>query len=231
MSRSAAVPSDRANDGAADPGATGEPRPSGRSPRRVRTAPARPRQHDSDPDRLELWQRTSEPYFGAVVLEDLEDTRADAAAAQRVLARFAALRLVLLVLDGAMPKRDIAEERTIAEAYVHALPAADAERRALARMIAAAASSRRREIAIQALEAAEHATRQGHAAGAFWLYRAAYTLGHANQWMAESLRAATALAAAARAGHARKAARTWRRRARTIEKSIAEAERRAAAEE
>lgn len=171
----------------------------------------------------ELWQRTAEPYPGAIVLEDLVREPADAAAAQRILARFAAVRLVLIAVDGGLAKREIAEERTLAQTYVDALPPGDAERDVLARMMLAAATGHRREIAIQAIEAGDHAARHGHDAGAYWLHRTAYALSHAARWRPESLRAAGAIAAAARAGGAPNAARAWRRRARAAAHALARA--------
>lgn len=190
-----------------------------------------PCERPGEPYPPELWLRTSEPYPGAVVLEDLPRAAADAGAAQRILARFAALRLVLMVVDGAVPERGIADERAIAETYIDVLPAGDAERHALARMLAAAASDRRRDIVIHAIEAGDHAARHGQDAGAYWLCRTAYLLSHASRWRGESLRSATTIAAAARTGRAPKAARTWRRRARAIEQAIARSERQAQSEE
>lgn len=227
MTRVLDVPSDSMPDARA----SSEPRRRGRTPHREVSVEARAWKLPDEPYPPELWLRTGEPYCGAVVLEDLTRGPADAAAAQRILARFAALRLVLLVVDSALPERGIGEERTIAETYVDGLPAGDAERRALARMVAAAASERLRDTAIHAIEAGDHAARHGQDAGAYWLHRTAYTLSHASRWQPESLRAATAIAAAARAGRAPKAARTWRRRARTIEQAIATAEREAKPEE
>jgi hypothetical protein len=62
----------------------------------------------------ELWERRAEPYPGAVVLDDLPDAVGDAAATERIVARFAATRLVLLALRGDLDAAAMADERAIA---------------------------------------------------------------------------------------------------------------------
>lgn len=169
----------------------------------------------------DVWERAGEPYTGAIVLEDLAKVVGDAAAAERILARFAALRFVLVVVDGRLSKRALAAERGIAKTYLDELPAGDPERRALGRMVALAAWRLRRGVAICALEAGAQAARLGHIAGAYWLNHTAYTLSLKHGWAAEALRAATAIEGAALAGGAPKAARRWRRRALAIERALA----------
>lgn len=165
----------------------------------------------------ELWERAAEPYPAATVLEDLLAVVGDADAAQRIVARFAATRMVLLVLHGGINEEELAEERAVARLYVEALPHGDAERRVLGRLLALTRSRVRRAVGTCANEAGELAGSFDHDAGAFWLHYVAYTAGRAFGWPEESLRAARAIEGAATARGAVHSQRLWRGRVAALE--------------
>jgi hypothetical protein len=166
----------------------------------------------------ELWERRAEPYPGAVVLDDLPDAVGDAAATERIVARFAATRLVLLALRGDLDAAAMADERAIARSYVERV-APGAERRALERLVALTAQRLGRALARRAIEAGDCAATSGERAGAFWLHHIAYALATGAAWRAEALRAARAIERAARSAGAPRSERMWRRRVVALERA------------
>ena len=80
----------------------------------------------------EPWEEEAESYAGAKVLEDLVFVAGDVRETAGVLARFAALRLVLRAAAGEVGGVDLMDERTGTARYM-AVPGAlgSAERRAL----------------------------------------------------------------------------------------------------
>lgn len=169
------------------------------------------RRWDARPER---WLQETESFEGATVLDDLEPLhRSDVSGATAIVARYAALRLVIRALDSVDPALLI-EERIAAAEYLGGSEAFGlAERAALATMIALAGRFPRRELASALLHAGEAASLRGHGAGAFALARAAYRLALDRGWTAEAARAAGQVEALARAGGGRRSERLWRRRA------------------
>lgn len=166
----------------------------------------------------ELWERRGEPYPGAVVLEDLPDAVGDVAATERIVARFAATRLVVLALRGGQAPAAMEEERTIARSYVELL-APGAERRALERLIALTAQRLGRALTRCAIEAGDRAAASGERAGAFWLHHIGYALATGAGWRSEALRAARRIERAARSAGAGRSERLWRRRVLALERA------------
>lgn len=165
----------------------------------------------------ELWERTVEDYPAATVLEDLLGAVGDGDAAARIVARFSATRMVLLVLQGSVDAEELAVERAIARSYVEALPHGDAERRVLGRLLALTRSHVRRAVCTCANEAGDLARSLDHDAGAFWLHYLAYTAGRAFGWQEEALRAARAIEEAAGSRGAAYSERLWRGRVAALE--------------
>jgi hypothetical protein len=163
-----------------------------------------------------LWERREEAYPGATVLDDLPAAEGDLEATRRVLARFAALRSVLLALGGHAGAM-LAEEQRTALSYIDTLPAMDAERIVLARLVSCAAVRVRRAVAACALDAADLADAGGHEAGAFWLRYTAYVLACEAAWREEALGAARAICRSSADAGAERAARLWRRRVAALE--------------
>jgi hypothetical protein len=165
-----------------------------------------------------LWERVGEEYPGSTVLQDLVVAGGDVEAAQRILARFAATRLILIVLSGGLTAAELEAERAIARTYIEVLPPGDAERRVLLRLAARTSKRLRRPVTVCAIEAAELAAAGQHVAGAYWLHLTAYALAFASGWRAEALRAARAIERSARAVGAAGPARDWRRRVLALER-------------
>lgn len=166
----------------------------------------------------ELWERRVEPYPGAVVLEDLPDAAGDAAATERIVARFAATRLVVLALRGDLGSAAMADERTIARSYLELL-APGAERRALERLVALTGQRLGRALTRCAIEAGDRAAASGERAGAYWLHHIGYALATGAGWHSEALRAARAIERAARTAGAARSERSWRRRVLALERA------------
>jgi hypothetical protein len=152
-----------------------------------------------------------------MVLEDLMAASGDVEAAQRILARFAATRLILIVLSGGLTAPELEVERAIARTYIEVLPPGDAERRVLLRLTARTSKRLRRPVTVCALEAADLAAAREHLAGAYWLHLTAYALAFASGWRAEALRAARSIERSAKAAGATGSARDWRRRVLALE--------------
>ena len=167
----------------------------------------------------ELWERVVEEYPGATVLEDLLGVVGDEGATRRIVARFAATRIVLLVLHGGVGIEELAAERAIARSYVEALPQGDGERRVLGRLVALTRSRLRPAVSACANEAADVAHGLQQDAGAFWLHHVAYVMGMAFGWREESMRAARAIEEAAKLRGAVHSERLWRTRAAALEKT------------
>ncbi len=167
----------------------------------------------------ELFERVEEPYPGGTLLEDLSGIGSDLDAAQRILARFAAARLILLVLSGGLSVRELELERVIARSYIEVLPAGDAERRVLMRFTARVTQRLARPVTQCAIDAGDLAAERHHVAGAYWLYLTAYELALGSGWTGEAVRAARAIERVARAKRASRVAKLWRRRSQALERA------------
>ncbi|HLU24568.1 MAG TPA: hypothetical protein VKZ58_02495 [Longimicrobiales bacterium] len=161
----------------------------------------------------EPWERETEPFAGAMVLEDLPRCADDPEATRRLVARFAAVRLVRHALEGGAGE-PLAAERGVAWQYIiHAGPANDAERRALALVVRGARPDADPALAAALRIAARLAVAAGHAYGAHALYLLCYDLATHRGWHAAAARAALAIARLAERGGGNRSARRWRRRA------------------
>lgn len=162
----------------------------------------------------EPWEEESESFAGATVLEDLVFTAGDERETAGVLARYAALRLVLRATAGEAGGVDLMDERLAAARYM-AVPGAIgvAERRALADVVMMASRLPARSIATRLVDAGKEAERRGAKRGAFALMRSAYALALSRGWTFEAARAAAAIARLAQAEEGVWSTRRWRRRA------------------
>jgi hypothetical protein len=184
---------------------------------RVVPWPRRPGGTSRTRRKIELWERVGEEFPASTVLEDLGNAVGDVDAAQRILARFAAIRVILLVLHGDLTSAELSLERDIARSYAEVLPEGDPERRVLTRLVSLAKPRLRRGVIACANDAGELATQQSHAAGAFWLHHVAYAVAVACGWRSEAHRAARAIEEAAAFAGAVRSQRLWRARAVALE--------------
>lgn len=167
----------------------------------------------------EPWESCDEHYPGERVLGDLEGLDEDPASAIVVVARFAALQLVLRGAAGETGGGMLALERLAAAAYLARASALSArERRALTLVLDRASQRPTPELADALLAAGTAAEVRGHAAGAHSIYRESYRLSVERGWAAEGARAARAIAALAESAGGRRSARLWRRRAAVLER-------------
>lgn len=162
----------------------------------------------------EPWEEEAESYAGAKVLEDLVFVAGDVRETAGVLARFAALRLVLRAAAGEVGGVDLMDERTGTARYM-AVPGAlgSAERRALSDVVLMASRNPERAIATRLVDAGKEAQRRGAKRGAFALMRSAYALALSRGWTLEAARAAAAIAQLAEDEEGVRSTRRWRRRA------------------
>jgi hypothetical protein len=145
--------------------------------------------------RPERWESDHEPYPAATVLGDLERAGSDLAAVKAVLARFAALQLVLQATAGVLSGEALAADREMATAYLADLAAcAAAERDALHSVLRLAAAEPESALAAALTAAGAAAAARGHHAGARACYQAAFQLADAQRWAVERTAAARALA-------------------------------------
>ncbi len=156
------------------------------------------------------------------VLRDLApDGGADDALA--IVARFAALRVVLLATDRSLDGPALSAERDAALAYAAGVPAG-AEARVLgqiARLAGPGPDGSTRDLPRLLVAAASAAERRGHVHGAFGLLHTAWTLGRATGNWREAAGAARAIGELSERSGARRAARLWSRRARSSERRAA----------
>ena len=178
---------------------------------------------------LEPWEQEDEAFDGRTVLEDLELCAGDAAESTLVLARYVTVRLVLGALAGELSGAGLAAEREAALEYVGAVAPRFNERRWLAALVVGVCRKAPRAVCGVLIGASREAARLRHAASAFALCRAAYTVALRAGWSAEGARAANALAALAEAGGGRWSVKRWRRRARVLARRAAREEGRPAA--
>src|SRR5690606_25659768 len=170
---------------------------------------------------LEPWEQEDEALDGRTVLEDLGLCAGAAAETTLVLARYAAVRLVLGALGGALAGRGPAAEREAALEYIEAVAPRYGERRWLAAVADGAGRKAPRAVCGVLIGASREAVRLSHLASAFALCRAAYGVALRAGWSAEGARAAGALAAVAEAGGGRWSVKRWRRRARVLARRAA----------
>ena len=144
----------------------------------------------------EPWERETEPYAGAMVLEDLPRCAGDSESTSRLVARFAAARLVRHALEsGGEAAALMAVERGVAWEYVaRSGPAWDAERRALALIVRGARPDAGPALAAALCVAAHLAAAAGHPSGAHALYLLCYDLATRRAWHTAGARAALAIA-------------------------------------
>lgn len=177
--------------------------PSRRSP--ARRPPPRWRSPGSrlgtrrDPRPADRWGPGREPYPGATVLLDLDDVARDPAAASAIVARFAAVQIMLLVDAGVLTGTELEAEIQTARTYLEELETfRPGERDALGEILEALpglSESRSTPALATALISAGDAARDwGHPAGARACYLAASHFARREGWHAEEASADAALA-------------------------------------
>jgi len=163
--------------------------------------------------RPERWEEEGESFDGRTVLDDLVLCAGDRVAAARVVARYAAVRLVLRAAAGDARGPALDDERAAAwEFVVEVGPPGSRDREVLAAVVALAGPSPGPALATAMVAAGDAAWSVGEGGGAFALYRTAYRLGVERGWWAEAARAAAALAALAEEGGGHWSVKRWRRR-------------------
>jgi hypothetical protein len=158
----------------------------------------------------------SEPYPAATVLDDLTPG-ADEQATLRVLARYTALRVLLLWGEGRLHGGKLLTERRVAVEHLNLLPPQDWERRSLERMVGLCRGDVHPEAVRAALSPAETAAKRGHVMGGYALYRTAYRLSVRLGWLDDAAAAALGIARLARMYEAPRSCRVWNWRARVLE--------------
>jgi hypothetical protein len=171
------------------------------------------------------WDRAPEPFEetedvvpGETILRDLAVGTQTAGSATRILARFAAVRLLSVALDRPRPLKGLSRERRLAAQYTDLLRAPPGEAKALRAIVALARYSPPRRIAEFLNDAGRAAHRSRHLWGAFAVYREAYRLAVARGWHAEAAAAARGVAGVADEAGARHSVRLWQRRARVLQR-------------
>jgi hypothetical protein len=181
---------------------------------------------DADAAGRKRWLRDPEPfedrgaleaYPGATVLDDLTGPDEELAAL-RVLARYTAVRLLLLAVGGLLHGPRLRTERRVALGHLALLPAHDWERHVLERLCAQAGHAPGPELVNSAIVAAEAAAKRGHGMGAFALYRAAFQIARDHAWWEEGARAAGGIERLAALNEAPWSARLWQRRANVLQR-------------
>jgi hypothetical protein len=194
--------------------------------RRLREHPPGWPWRGEEPAGRQRWLRDPEPfedrgaleaYPGATVLEDLTGPDEEMAAL-RVLARYTAVRLLLLAVGGLLHGPKLRTERRVALGHLALLPAHDWERHALERLCAQAGHAPGPDVVNSAIVAAESAAKRGHGMGAFALYRAAFEIARVNGWWEEGARAAGGVERLAALNEAPWSARLWHRRAAVLQR-------------
>ncbi|MCI0435415.1 MAG: hypothetical protein L0271_17490 [Gemmatimonadetes bacterium] len=138
-----------------------------------------------------------------------------------IVARFAALRVALLAAAGAIEGGQLEAEKNAAAAYAGTVPGSSAEARLLREITSMAGAGRgptARAMPGLLVSAAGAAERRGHAHGAFALLHAAWSMGKATGAWADAAEAAHSISRLAEARGARRSARLWSRRARSLER-------------
>jgi hypothetical protein len=154
-----------------------------------------------------------ERFPAELVLRDLAEP-GDAEATERILARYLVLRLTL----GDPAAGDARTEREVAREYVAVLPA-NAERRALTRLLGLPDGAGPLSRAVAYRAAGDAAAEQGHRGGAFLLYREAFRVARGGREWREGSGAARSIARLARSIGAERVARLWSARARRQERA------------
>jgi hypothetical protein len=167
----------------------------------------------------EPWEVHGEVFEGETVLRDLAGVRADVARAERIVARYVAVRLLVRADAARLAGAELASELATVDAYLVLLPPSDPERRALETALQFGAGRQQKRLATALIAAGVAAESHGHVAGAFRLYRAAYEWSVAREWRVEGARAARAIERSAARGGGARSARLWERRARVLERS------------
>jgi hypothetical protein len=158
-----------------------------------------------------------------MVLQDLDLAGDDLAATTAVLARFAALQLVLLAEAGLIEGGHLAQDRIAALSYLSD-PAAfrPGEWQALDSVLRLTSRTPTPALADALITAGTAAAAWGHDAGARACCRAAYRIALARGWTAEAAAAARAVANLALAAGIRRSVALWRRRATLLDRRLTE---------
>jgi hypothetical protein len=158
-----------------------------------------------------------------LVLQDLDLAGDDLAAATAVLARFAALQLVLQAEAGLIEGGSLAHDRLGALSYLSD-PAVfrPGEWQALDSALRLTSRNPAPALAEALVTAGTAAAAWGHEAGARACCRAAYRIALARGWTAEAAAAARAIANLALAAGIRRSVTLWRRRATLLYRRLAE---------
>lgn len=156
-----------------------------------------------------------------MALADLDEVGDDAAATTAVLARFAAMQVVLQAEAGLISGGTLATARLIALTYLSDLSAfRPGERQALDSVLQLTSRAPVPALAEAIVQVGGAAEAWGHYAGADAYYQTAYRIGLARGWTAQAARAARAIADLAAAGRGRASVSLWRRRATTLERTL-----------
>lgn len=150
-----------------------------------------------------------EPYPGATVLEDL-DASGDETTSLRILARYTAVRLMLLATGRLIVGPKLRTECRVAREHLALMPAHDWERHVLERLCDVCCGAQATVVLDAAIVAAESAAKRGHNMGAFALYRAAYELARDGGLWPGAARAASGIARLARLAGQHYSTRVWR---------------------
>jgi hypothetical protein len=169
------------------------------------------------------WHRQREPFEagdegvpGETILVDLCTPLLTAGSATRIVARFVALRFLLIAIERPRTLRRLARERAVAASYTRVLRAPPVEARALRAIVELGRFSPPRRLLAFLHDAATAARSSKHDWGAFALHREVYRIGVAKGWHAEAARAAAAIAELSAAAGAARSVVLWRRRARVL---------------
>lgn len=164
----------------------------------------------------EPWEVEWEAFDGASVLEDLPTSQSEQESA-RIIARYVALRLVLLAARTGPSPGTLAAEQAAATAYLPMVgPPTGAESQALDRAIRLTGSPPGRPLCEALCRAGDEAVKAMHFAGAFALCRTAYHLGLQASNPVAAQKAAEQIADIARLAGGRRSVRLWRLRARVL---------------
>lgn len=169
----------------------------------------------------EPWEVEWEAFDGAYVLEDLPTCQSEHESA-RIIARYVALRLVLLAARTRPAAATLAAERVAAAAYLPVIgPPGEAESQALDRAIRLTGSPPGRSLCEALCDAGDEAVKAMHFAGAFALCRTAYDLGLEASTPVAAQKAAERIAAIAGLAGGCRSVRLWSRRARVLARRAA----------
>jgi hypothetical protein len=160
---------------------------------------------------------TFEPYPGATVLEDLAGAH-DETSSLRILARYTAVRVLLLASRGLMQGPRLRTEIRSAREHLALLPKHDWERHALERLCRLSRETPTPGIVDVAIIAAESAAKRGHGMGAFALYRTGYEVARDSRWWSAAARSAHGIVRLALLNEAPVSARLWRGRGAVLER-------------